>query len=69
MKSANTIIDECRELLNSEVEEVKWLVFQGLVKRQFLVNKQYEKYGIKQIEGIDVIYSNEFDVNLCYLFL
>ena len=69
MKSANTIIDECRELLNSEVEEVKSLVIQGLVKRQFIVNKQYEKYGIKQVEGVDIIYSNEFDVNLCYLFL
>lgn len=69
MKSANTIIDECRELLNSESEEVNSLVSQGLVKRQFLVNKQYEKYGIRQVEGIDIIYSNEFDVNLCYLFL
>lgn len=69
MKSANTIIDECRELLNSEVEEVNSLVIQGLVKRQFLVNKQYEKYGIKQVEGIDIIYSNDFDVNLMYLFL
>lgn len=69
MKSASTIIDECRELLNSEDEEVIKLVNQRFVKRQFVVNKQYEKYGIKQIEGIDVIYSNEFDVNLCYLLL
>ena len=69
MKSANTIIDECRELLNSESEEVNSLVSQGFVKRQFLVNMQYEKYGIRQVEWIDIIYSNEFDVNLCYLFL
>lgn len=69
MKSASTIIDECRELLNSEDKEVTKLIEQGLLKRQFLVNKQYEKYGIKQVEGIDVIYSNDFDVNLWYLFL
>jgi hypothetical protein len=69
MKSASTIIDECRELLNSEDEEMKKLVDKGYFKRQLFVNKQYEKYGIKQVEGIDVIYSNEFGVNLCYLYL
>lgn len=62
MKSANTIIDECRELLSKEDESNIELVNENIAKRAFIINKKYEKYAITQVEGFDVIYSNNEDV-------